>query len=1060
MGNYKNRLQFVHHDDIFSTREDAMEYVNGQLIQIDRPALYAEPMILKYGDEAEPNIILAIGSVGNGETMSIDNKVFFIDIANIEESIEKIKEQVDKNIEDKENVIGIVSEIIASCGLNEDGTYSKDLDDDILKSAENLKIADALLSSALQDEIARAKAEEMKLILHPQESDTISFELDKQESGTSLTADVKLAEKKTFDNVNWSNIIVKDENGLFANVDVKYEEEQLVVTINGETKAYDLPKETYIESGYYDKETESIILELNNGGEVYVEMTDLIEEWGVSSIQTSPIMLKKEHVKYDSQLHDEPLWRDVLSADVRLKDGDNNILEKVLVSDEDGTFALYVNGVASNIKCRVGATETTVQDALDNIKHPISTNDNNIIVERVDGLYATVALNYDKASNVLTFDDGIHQPKAIELNSASVLENATYEFGELVLRFRMTDNTTNEVRIPISEIVKDFEFDNKNRTVTLVRNEVNGQYYMSADVNVSNDTDNILQVSNHELYVKGVASNIKYKNGVSIEDELDKLNGSEEVVGSIKYEVAKEKAERVSNDAKLSEIIASTQTELDALEDVVNAEIARSENADAENIKSIDELGTKIETLTSLLNEHKEDFQTHKDDNVASFANVESKIVETNNTLDKHKIESNNALEAAKVESKTYTDNALVEAKAYADGLSVNYDSVGSAQFALQSAKEYSDNNTITAITKAKEYTDNKAVETLATAQENAAHAISDAVSALTVSIDAKDADAKLYADEQDAKMLATVNDAIAKVAQDAEFTTVETDTVKTVLNSNKELSAHVKLNNSTDNILLSDEKGLLAQVNLTYDQITSKLTFNNGKTFSEYYLTSNSLVSDARFDENGKLVLTITLANGTTKEVEVSIDKIEGGNNGDSPVTVNVEQTQEGVKRITATLSVSSNENNLIVADDGSLFASKVASDHIGTYRDNEMTMQEALGRIAEEIDEASKTGGNAGDTSGLQAQIASLQTQVTTLQSNLNAETTARIELENEVNELKAIVEQLANATMIDFGTYTVTTTDDGENQGGSGDVTPSGGDEVTPENGDDNTEEIPTE
>lgn len=1010
MGNYKNRLQFVHHKYTFPTREDAINYVNGQLIEIDRPALYAEPMVLRYGDEAEPNIILAIGSKGDGEKMDKKNRVFFIDVANIEESIEKLKEQVDKNIEDKENIRDFVSAIIASCGLNEDGTYSKDLDDDILKSAENLKIADALLSSALQDEIARAKAEEMKLILHPQESDTISFELDKQESGTSLTAGVKLAEKKTFDNVNWSNIIVKDENGLFANVDVKYEEDQLVVTINGETKAYNLPKETYIESGYYDKETESIILELNNGGEVYVEMTDLIEEWGVSSIQTSPIMLKKEHVKYDSQLHDEPLWRDVLSADVRLKDGDNNILEKVLVSDEDGTFALYVNGVASNIKCRVGATETTVQDALDNIKHPISTNNNNIIVERVDGLYATVALNYDKASNVLTFDDGIHQPKAIELNSASVLEKAYYEFGELVLRFRMTDNTTNEVRIPISEIVKDFEFNNNGRTVTLVRNQDNGQYYMSADVNVSNDADNILQINNSALYVKGIASNIKYKSEVSVADELDKLNSPEEVVGSIKYEVAKEKLERVSSDNKLSEIIASTQTELDALEDVVNEEITRSENVDAENRKSIDELGAKIETLASLLNEHKEDFQTHKDDNVTSFANVESKIVETNHTLDKHKNESNNALEAAKVEAKAYTDN--------------------------------------------------KATEILATAQENAAHAISDASNVLTVSIDTKNAEAKLYADEQDAKLLATVNDAIAKASQDAEFVTVDTDTIKTVLNSNKELSANVKLNNSTDNILLSDENGLLAQVNLTYDPTTSKLMFNNGKTFSEYYLTSNSLVSDARFDENGKLVLTITLANGDKKEVVASIDKIEGGNNGDSPVTVNVEQTQEGVKRITATLSVSSNENNLIVADDGSLFASKVASDHIGTYRDSEMTMQEALGRIAEEIDEASKTGGNAVDVSGLQAQIASLQTQVTTLQSNLNAETTARIELANEVNELKSIVEQLANATMIDFGTYTVTTTDDGENQGGSGDVTPDGGDEVTPENGDDNTEEIPSE
>lgn len=924
MGNYKNRLQFVHHDELFSTREDAMNYVNGQLIQIDRPALYAEPMILKYGDEAEPNIILAIGSVGNGETMSTNNKVFFIDLANIEESIEKLNGQV----EDVKNVKELVSAIIASCGLNEDGTYSLDLDDDILKSAENLKMADTLLSSALQDEIARAKAEEMKLTLHPQDSDTISFGIDRQDSGTSLIADVKLADKKTFDNTNWSNIIIKDENGLFTNVDVKYEEGQLIVTINGETKTYDLPQETYLESGYYDKETESIVLALNNGEEVYVEVTDLIEEWGVSSIQTSPIMLKKEHVSYETQLHGEPLWRDVLSADVRLKDGDNNILEKVLVSEEDGTFALYVNGVASNIKCHVGGTETTVQDALNNIEHPISANDNNIIVERADGLYATVALNYNKASNVLTFDDGIHQTQTIELNSASVLENATYEFGELVLRFRMTDNTTNEVRIPISEIVKDFEFDNKNRTVTLVRNEVNGQYYMSADVNVSNDTDNILQVSNHELYVKGIASNIKYKSGISVEDELDKLNGPKEVVGSIKYEVAKEKSERVSNDEKLSETIASTQTELDSLEEDVNT----------------------------------------------SFTDVNSKIVEANNALETHKIEASGALEAAKVESKAYTDNALAEAK---------------------------------------EYTDNKSIE-----------------------------------------ILATVNDAIDKASQDAEFVTVETDTVKTVLNSNKELSANVKLNLSTDNILLADENGLSAQVNLTYDPTTARLTFNNGKTFSEYYLTSNSLVSDARFDENGKLVLTITLADGTTKEVVASIDKIEGGNNGDSPVTVNVEQTQEGIKRITATLSVSSSENNLIVANDGSLFASKVASDHIGTYRDNEMTMQEALGRIAEEIDEARKTGGGGGtvDTSGLQAQIASLQTQVTTLQTNLNAEIAARKELKTKVDELEAKVNQLINATMIDFGTYTATITDASENQGG--------GDEATQENGVDNTNETPTE
>ena len=56
-----NRLQFVHCDTLFATREEAKAYVGGQLIEIDRPALYAEPMVLKYGDEKNPNILLAIG---------------------------------------------------------------------------------------------------------------------------------------------------------------------------------------------------------------------------------------------------------------------------------------------------------------------------------------------------------------------------------------------------------------------------------------------------------------------------------------------------------------------------------------------------------------------------------------------------------------------------------------------------------------------------------------------------------------------------------------------------------------------------------------------------------------------------------------------------------------------------------------------------------------------------------------------------------------------------------------------------------------------------------------
>ena len=203
---------------------------------------------------------------------------------------------------------------------------------------------------------------------------------DKTETGTNLSANVKLVDNKTINGNNWSNIIISDENGLFANVDVKYESDKLIVTVNGNITEYNLPKEKYVKGGIYDKKSESIVLTFSDDTELSIDMVDLIEEWGVEDIQKSPIMLKKEHVVFEEGVHNQSKWRDILSADVRIKDDSNNILEKVLISKEDDTYGLYVNGSASNITCMVDGEITNVQDALNNIKCDVSDNDNNIII--------------------------------------------------------------------------------------------------------------------------------------------------------------------------------------------------------------------------------------------------------------------------------------------------------------------------------------------------------------------------------------------------------------------------------------------------------------------------------------------------------------------------------------------------------------------------------------------------------------------------------------------------------------------------------------------------------
>ena len=57
MGNYKNRLQFVHHERIIFYKRRCNELCERSVNQIDRPALYAEPMVLNMVMKQENQIL-------------------------------------------------------------------------------------------------------------------------------------------------------------------------------------------------------------------------------------------------------------------------------------------------------------------------------------------------------------------------------------------------------------------------------------------------------------------------------------------------------------------------------------------------------------------------------------------------------------------------------------------------------------------------------------------------------------------------------------------------------------------------------------------------------------------------------------------------------------------------------------------------------------------------------------------------------------------------------------------------------------------------------------------
>lgn len=81
----KNRLQFLHCNKLFPTAEKAKEFINNRVSANKQHALFAEPIVLKYGQADDPNILLCIGSVGDGESAGdSNNKFFFIDAAEMQ----------------------------------------------------------------------------------------------------------------------------------------------------------------------------------------------------------------------------------------------------------------------------------------------------------------------------------------------------------------------------------------------------------------------------------------------------------------------------------------------------------------------------------------------------------------------------------------------------------------------------------------------------------------------------------------------------------------------------------------------------------------------------------------------------------------------------------------------------------------------------------------------------------------------------------------------------------------------------------------------------------------
>ena len=813
-----NRLQFVHCDTLFATREDAIAYVY-EGIDRTRPSLYAEPMVLKYGNEQKPNILLVIGSVGDGVTPSLTNEVFFIDFADVEAKIADIIQEISQGDGRIRAISGLLLNVIESCGFTDDGHYVPYTESHIIGESTSLTDAVRVLADYL------AEVEDATQLFVDNTNKAITLELNETPTGKTLSADVNLYED---DSVN--NILQKTTRGTYLYVDGK-----------------------------------------------------------------------AKNIEYIDR------------------------------------YGKYGTGAAQSI--------ITVQEALDNAVGGIAPLESNIVNMKLNGLHAAVDISYDAPTNTLTFKrtntSGEMVTTSFELASMSIADDITYDavHNELVIHYTTGSSEIKTLRIPLTEVFKEFTVDNTNNTVTLDYHiDVEGSNVLKANVNISTLNDNILENQNHALFVRGTADNIRYENG-TVENALDSILAPADTEGSMRNLVETLKTELLGDIEDTNANVATLQNDLTTEANTrLTADTAIS-NALNTKINAVsaatDSLASDLET-DILTNRQQVDAEisllsTNAAHSAATLTTALSTETNARIAKDTELTTKTTALETA---VNTLNGNETVEgsvAKQVSDGV----------EQGVYRANAYTDSVSAMTLIEAKGYTDdvNQAVQTQLTNQDNRITSVEGRVS------DAEDDIIGLQSRVSGAE---------------ADF--VSTASVELVKDANKNVTANVKTSSLVaKNMVHIESDGLWATTDLDYDPNSNTLTFkSSGNADKSIILNTVQTITRMYYDTTNKqLVIVYQASGGTEQDVRINVSDLFNGVIGsEAGVGHNVDVTVTPNAQSQSVITANVNFANIV--DNSGNVEFSVVNDKLVANYERDADVVDALDDIAQlQADVAVLSGG-----------------------------------------------------------------------------------------------------
>lgn len=942
MRNKDYSLVVLHHEEVFATREEAINYLTGWY----KPnSLDAEPVIVKYGNANNPDVILAFGTsdTAPGSFYAIDMTQAVERIDTVEEEVNGSKEELDYVAEVLDGVVKATGLILDENKIEDKVSYQPDSRDNVIGTAITIAEAIDLLSKYTQKGF-----EDNKFTVEDTKSVKLIYSVN-PDGGMVLKARVKISTDGDSDELNFNNNIIGiKSDGIYAASNLAYDDvrHQLIFTTSG-----------YKNGRFQD---DAIVQKVDLG-----EHTRLVADNEDRTVKL--IITENENTNITK-----------LSADLQIADRENNILK---VSDGKA----YVEGLAKNIKYG----ETTVAAALTNHKNSIrelttsvegaaksahieggqtdtletvvsTLSDGgakitgnvrlgsaNSIVVRNGGLEADVSVDVDTTTNKLIVRVGNQTIEKI-LPGVELFESADYNDAneELIITFK----TGNTLTIPIHGIIHTWDVNNSESSpVVLTKTVVTGGVdKLSANIKLRS-TDNLIGVENGKLYVseQGINNKVSAETTRATEAENAIRTSVETLSNNVQTQFA-EVSDRITT---VQDNLNEESTRARESENTIRTTAEHADEVALEAKETVNGLNSTVNELSTSLSTLETNVENLEESLTQSILTEKNRAQTAEETIIKriaHDISDVNAAIASETARATAAEQANANAIEVLNG---NEATDGSVKNAIKVSKDYTDEQVAGKANAADVYTkdeiDNKGFLTEHQDISNLA------------TIASVDAVTEVAADNASA-----IQELSAEV-DDMKFITKETDTVRMTMvkeigAETRVLSSDVKLktlSGENANIIKSDANGLYATVTFNYDKATNKITFNDGNGNKVFELNNFGILQEAFYDsENKSIVLVVKKDDESTKRITIPVADLVNEwsvqNNTNSPIILNKTAGENG-DVLSANVSILDNGHNLLVNENGSLFVDSDSNSHLALFGEQATSVQGAINILKDRTDD-----------------------------------------------------------------------------------------------------------